>query len=183
MFQEHTRDSAPKESAEVMKGVEQSMGFVPNLFAYLAESPTAMKAYTQLNALLGESSLTPQQVQISVLAVSVANQCRFCVAAHSAGATKAGVDPNTITALREGRAPDNREDAALADFAQSVVRERGWVGEQKVRDFLDAGFTQANVMDVLTAVAMKTLSNYSNHMTDPSLNPELEPFAWEPADT
>lgn len=180
MFQKHTQQSAPQASAEAMKGVEQSMGFVPNLFAYLAESPTAIKAYTQLNALLGKSSLTPQQVQITVLAVSVANQCRFCVAAHSAGATKAGVDKGTISALREGRSPENRKDAALADFAQAVVHERGWVGESRVREFLDAGFTQANVMDVLTAVAMKTLSNYSNHLTDPALNPELEPFDWQP---
>jgi len=180
MFQEHTQQSAPKASAEVMKGVEESMGFVPNLFAYLAESPTAMKAYTQLNALLGESSLSPKQLQITLLAVSVANQCRFCVAAHSAGATKAGVDKDTIAALRDGRSPNASEDAALADFAQAVVHERGWVGESRVREFLDAGYTKENVMDVLTAVAMKTLSNYSNHLTDPALNPELKDFAWEP---
>lgn len=181
MFQAHTIHSAPQPSADIMQTVEQGMGFVPNLFAYLAESPTAMKAYTQLNALLGESSLSPQQLQITLLAVSVANECRFCVAAHSAGATKAKVDSQTIEAIRDGRAPTNTEDAALVEFVQAVVKQRGWVDEHKVQAFLDAGFTRTNILDIITAVSLKTISNYANHLTEPDLNDELEAFAWEPA--
>lgn len=60
------------------------------------------------------------------------------------------------------------------------ARDRGWVPESEVKAFVDAGFSEAQVLDVITAVALKTLSNYSNHITNPALNPELEKFAWEP---
>lgn len=180
MFTAHTTETAPAGSAEVLEGVQAKMGFVPNLFAHLAESPTATKAYAQLSELLGQSSLSPQQLQIVLLATSVENRCHFCVAAHTAGGTKAGVARETLDAIRSKDTPDDPEDAALVQFTRRIVRERGWVPETDVKAFVDAGFSEAQVLDVITAVALKTLSNYSNHITNPALNAELEGFAWNP---
>lgn len=181
MFTQHTVDNAPEASAKTMKTIEKNMGFLPNLFGYLAASPAATNAYAQLNQLLADSSIGGKQLQIALLAISVENRCRFCVAAHSAGATKGGVDADTIEAIRNNRLPEDKESAALVKFVRQVVKERGWVGEAAVQEFLDAGFGQEQVMDLLTAVAMKTLSNYSNHLSDPTINPELEKFDWKPA--
>lgn len=180
MFDPHTTETAPVESAEVLKSVQAKMGFVPNLYAQLAESPTATQAYAQLSELLGQSSLSPQQLQITLLTTSVENQCHFCVAAHTAGGTKAGVDRETLDAIRAGGTPEDPQESALVKFVRSVVRERGWVTDADLRAFLDSGFSEAQVLDVITAVAMKTLSNYTNHITSPALNPELEKFAWNP---
>jgi len=180
MFDPQTTETAPAESAEVLKGVQQKMGFVPNLFAHLAPSPTATKAYAQLSDLLGQSSLSPQQLQITLLTTSVENRCRFCVAAHTAGGTKAGVDRSILDAIRDERTPDDPQEAALVQFVRSVVRERGWVAEADVKAFVESGFSEAQVLDIITAVALKTLSNYSNHITNPALNAELENFAWNP---
>lgn len=180
MFDPHTTETAPGESAEVLKSVQEKMGFVPSLFAHLAESPTAIKAYAQLSDLLGQSSLSPQQLQITLLTTSVENQCHFCVAAHTAGGTKAGVDRETLDAIRAGGTPAKPQEAALVDFVRRVVRDRGWVSEGDVKAFVEAGFSEAQVLDILTAVALKTLSNYSNHITGAALNPELEKFAWNP---
>lgn len=180
MFTEHTEQTAPEASARLLKGVKEKMGFVPALYSYIAESPTAIQAYNELNSLLGDSSLTPQQEQIALLATSVENQCRFCVAAHSAGSTKAKVDPAIIEAVRAGKKPAGDTFSALVTFTQTLVRERGWASDVDVKAFIDAGFSKAAVFDVLTAVALKTLSNYSNHLTQPALNPELESFVWAP---
>jgi len=182
MLKAHSIETAPDASGEVMKGVQDKMGFVPNLFAHLAESPTATKAYAQLSDLLGQSSLSPQQLQIALLTTSVENRCRFCVAAHTAGGTKAKVAQPTLDAIRAEEMPEDPADAALVRFVRQVVRERGWVPETEVKAFLDAGYSEAQVLDVITAVALKTLSNYSNHLSNPELNPELEGFAWEPAE-
>ncbi|TGG93315.1 carboxymuconolactone decarboxylase family protein [Natronospirillum operosum] len=179
MFKAHTVQTAPGKSARVIEAVEKKMGFVPNLFAYLAESPAAIQAYVQLDALLAESELTPQEVQLILLTTSVTNRCNFCVAAHSAGGTKAGLDKDTIAAVRREDSPSGARDAALITFVRKVVNERGWVGEEDVQAFLQAGFSKANVFDVITAVSLKTLSNYSNHLAHPELNEQLEPFAWE----
>ncbi|WP_028669240.1 carboxymuconolactone decarboxylase family protein [Saccharospirillum impatiens] len=180
MFTEHTEQSAPEASANLLQGVSNKMGFVPTLYSYIAESPTAIKAYNELNTLLADSSLTPQQVQVALLATSVENQCRFCVAAHSAGSTMAKVEPGIIEAVRTGTTPSDGTFAALVTFTQTLVRERGWASDADVNAFLNAGFSKAAVFDVITAVALKTLSNYSNHLTQPALNPELESFAWAP---
>jgi len=180
MFDPHTIETAPAESAEVLKSVQENMGFVPNLFAHLAPSPAATRAYAQLSELLGRSSLSPQQLQITLLTTSVENRCRFCVAAHTAGGSKAGVDRDTLDAVRGDGTPDDPQEGALVTFVRRVVRERGWVPESDVRAFIESGFSEAQVLDIITAVALKTLSNYSNHLTNPALNPELEQFAWNP---
>jgi uncharacterized peroxidase-related enzyme len=180
VFTEHTEQTAPEGSAALLKGVKEKMGFVPTLYNYLAESPTAIHAYKQLSDLLADSSLTPQEVQLTLLATSVENQCRFCVAAHSAGSTKAKVEPVTVEAVRSGEKPADKKAAALVAFTTTLVRERGWASDSDVEAFINAGFSKAAVFDVLTAVSLKTLSNYSNHLTQPALNPELESFAWAP---
>ncbi len=179
MFDFHTASSAPAESAKVMEAVQGKMGFVPNLFAYIAESPAAIRAYVQLDALLAESELTPREVQLILLTTSVTNRCEFCVAAHSAGGTKAGLDKDIIAAVRREETPGSTREAALVTFVRKLVSERGWVAEEDVQAFLQAGFTKVNVFDVITAVSLKTLSNYANHLTQPELNEQLEPFAWE----
>jgi alkylhydroperoxidase family enzyme len=46
-----------------------------------------------------------------------------------------------------------------------VVYERGHAGDAAVDAFLAAGFTRRNVLEVVTIIATKTISNYTNHLT------------------
>lgn len=179
MFTAHTQETAPETSKQILGAVEQKMGFVPNLFAYIAESPAAIQAYVQLDQLLNQTDLAGQDLQLVLLTTSVTNRCEFCVAAHTAGATKAKVDADTLAAVRRGDNPSNAKQAALVQFVRTLVNERGWAPEASVQAFLDAGYSRENVFDVTTAVGLKTLSNYSNHMAQPELNPELEQFRWD----
>lgn len=55
----------------------------------------------------------------------------------------------------------------------SKVRERGWVTKATLEDFFAAGFTKQQVFEVILVVTIKTLSNYTNHLTKPEPNPEL----------
>jgi len=108
----------------------------------------------------------------------VENACEYCVAAHSAGAKRAKVEPAVVAAVREGkRVPDARL-RTLVEFTQRVVRERGWVGEGAVRAFLDAGFSRQQVLELLVGVTLKTLSNYANHIVETPLNAELAGEQW-----
>ncbi|MGH8111785.1 MAG: hypothetical protein ACREPL_07620 [Rhodanobacteraceae bacterium] len=66
-------------------------------------------------------------------------------------------------------------------FTRSVVRERGFVASAAVDAFLAAGFTHRQVLDVVLGVAMKTLSNYANHLTHTLTNPEFAAEAWKRA--
>ncbi len=119
--------------------------------------------------------------QLIIASVSVANDCDYCVAAHSAGLKQAGLPDPEIEALREGRSLSDAKLEALRKFVTSVVEQRGHIGDDDLQDFIDGGYRREQFYDVLVGVAMKTLSNYTNHIAETPLDEELQPFAWEPS--
>jgi len=180
IFKQHTIESAPRESRSTLEGAEKSLGFLPNLYAKLAESPVALSAYSKLSGIFEKSSLSTTQQQVVLLATSVYNGCEFCVAAHSLIAkNRLKVKPDIVEALRGNREIADPELNALALFTRKAVDQRGWVSEEDTRDFLAAGFTREQVLEVLVGVSLKTLSNYSNHITNTQPNPELATEYWQ----
>ncbi len=180
-FKLHDTNSAPADARAKLEGAQQAMGFIPNIFAKMAEAPTTIEAYQTLDKLLGDTSLSAVEVETVLLATSVYNRCHFCVAAHSGRAKQAGMDEGDLEALRGGGQLPTPRLNALAEFTRAVVDKRGWVSEEEVQQFLDAGFTQQQVLEVILGVTIKTLSNYTNHIVGTPLNKELEPLAWNDA--
>lgn len=179
-FKKHSIDSAPEKSKPLLEGVEKQMGFIPNLFRYLAESPAALESYLKISEILEKSSLSAQEQQIVLLTISRQNGCEFCVAAHSmVGTVMANVDKEIINAVRDGKNTGDDKIDALINFALALVEERGWLNEEQKQNFFDAGYNQQNALDVVLATSLKTLSNYSNHITGTETNPEMEKFAWK----
>lgn len=179
-FPLHTLDSAPVASLPTLDAVRKKIGFVPNLYAHMASSPAALLAYKQLGAMLEQSALTPAEQQVVLLTASIENRCEYCVAAHSHIArNKIKVDDDILNALRYCNVlPDNKLNA-LSAFTRAVVRERGWVvGGQELNDFFAAGYTGQHALDVILGVTMKTLSNYTNHLTDTPLDNAFADEAW-----
>jgi AhpD family alkylhydroperoxidase len=155
------------------EGVGQQF-FVTKLYGVLAEAPAALDAYLALSGLLEKTSFSAGEQQVLALAVSVENGCEFCVDAHSFLAHNlVKLDSSTIDALRASARPTNPRHAALAAFARRVVRGRGWVPRAEIEVFLSAGFTKAQVLEVIFAVATKTLTNYANHISQPALNAQF----------
>lgn len=103
-FTFHTPASAPANSKPLLEDAQKRLGFVPNLYAGLAESPAALKAYLGLANSFGETQLSVLEQNIVWLTVSVANRCEFCVAAHSFIAKMmAKADSALVSALRDGQ--------------------------------------------------------------------------------
>lgn len=177
-FKIHTLDTAPADSRETLEQARQTFGMVPNLLGMLAEAPAAVKGYTQLTAILEETDFAPEELQTILLAVSVDNECHYCVAAHSALAANAGLPEDAIHALRDGRSLDDPRLEALRRFAVAMVRKRGWVDEREVERFMEAGFDRSQALEVVTAVALKTISNYANHLADTPVDGPFERWAW-----
>lgn len=179
-FTIHSVDTAPEGSRETLEQVENTFGMVPNLLGILANAPAAVQAYTQATGILQDSSFSPQELQTILLSVSVENECHYCVAAHSALAAQAGLPDDSIEALRKDEALQDERLEALRRFAVKLVRERGWVGDGEVQASLDAGFTRQQVLETITAVALKTLSNYTNHLAETPVDGPFERWTWEP---
>ncbi len=158
---------------ELLEGIRKGYGFIPNLFAYMAEAPTTVEAYLALNDLIAKGSLSPAQQQVALLAVSVENACEFCTVAHRAIGKMKGANAQTLNALAEDSEIADAQDRALADFTRTIVKTRGRPGTPAVQAFLNAGFTKAQILEVILIVSIKTLSNYINHLTNPEPNKEL----------
>lgn len=177
-FPVHDLGSAPEELAGDLAKVQQRFGFVPSLYGVLAESPQAYRAYQAVSEQFRKSSLPAPAQHVVWLTVSRHNGCEYCVAVHTTTAQIAGIDRAVIDAIRDDKPIDDGELEAVRRFTQAVAEQRGWVPEDEVEAFLAAGFTRRQILDVLTGVAMKTLSNYTNHIAHTPLDEAFAPNAW-----
>lgn len=178
-FQIHTKETAPEASRPTLEVTAKKYGFLPNLFGVLAESPTAVQAYAAINKALEHSALSPVEQQVVALTVSATNGCGYCMGAHSTVAQMVRMPEDILAALR---AQQTLSDAKLNDLRTlvvSIVRHRGWVPEADLEAFVAAGYSQQHLLDALTIVALKTLSNYVNHIGDTPLDPQFASQVWQ----
>lgn len=162
---------APAKSRPFLDQVKQAFGFVPNLFAVFANSPVLLEGYLALNAAYEKGSLTPIERQLVLLAASVVNHCDYCTAAHSTVLKgMLHVPGDIVAAVRANRLLANRRHDALVNLARAMVSTRGEVPEQTLQTFLDAGYRPDQVAEVLVGVALKTLSNYTSHLSPPEVD-------------
>lgn len=174
----HTIESAPDASKPILQGFLDRFGFVPNIACILAESPAALKGYATTYGLLGETDFTPAEQQLIFLAVSRANGCTYCVAAHSMAGKMMGLDDATIQCVRNDTPVLDAKLAAIVSFATHIVETRGFAKQDRINDFIAAGHTEAQILEILLGVATKTISNYANHMADTPLDDAFAPMAW-----
>jgi AhpD family alkylhydroperoxidase len=114
-----------------------------------------------------------------LLTVSHENGCEYCVAAHSFLADAVSKVPRSVTAaIRAGAVIPDPRLRALSDFTRIVVANRGLPSRPEVQAFLAAGYTERHVLEVVLAIAVKTLSNYANHLSHTGLDPVFGSHAW-----
>jgi uncharacterized peroxidase-related enzyme len=163
-FTLYENSTAGTSSAELLDGVKKAWGFVPNLHRVLAESPAALEAYNTLWEIAEKTSFTPQERNVAYLAIIYENECTYCMAGHTNLSRMAKVDPDTITAIRNGRPLADPKLEALRQFAAKITRQRGVVSETDVSAFKAAGYDNRAVLDLLVLAATKLISNYTNHL-------------------
>ncbi len=179
-FKVHDKNTAPEGSKALLAKAEQAIGMVPNLLGMLAESPLALNAYMTLDGLRRESALTRAEQQLVLLAISVDNRCTYCVAAHTGLARQDKLPDEAIEALRAGKPVPGEKLEALRRFVLVLKEKQGWVGDSELADFTAAGFERQHVLDVITLLAMKTISNFANHIAQTPLDEAFAPARWEP---
>ena len=110
--------------------------------------------------------------------VNVENACHYCVPAHTGIAMSMGVDNGITDALRNQTALPNARLEALRNFTLALVRERGNLDDATVQAFLDAGFTERNILEVILGYSQKVMSNYTNHLADTPVDKAFQKFEW-----
>ena len=174
----YTAESATPPTDKLLYAVEDMNGFVPNVFAVLAESEASLRAFIQLNQQLGESSFDATEREIIQTAASVENQCSYCVAGHTAFSNMQGVDNKVIDAVRNNQAIKPPKLEALNQFTRRMVNNKGSISNQQLTDFFDVGYTPANALEVILGICVKTFSNYAGNMIGIPLDDQFSPYEW-----
>lgn len=177
-FNPLTLENAAQDIKPTLEAVQNKFGFIPNLLGVLAINPEALKSYLGMADFLANSGLDLLEQQIVQITTSRENSCGYCIAAHSAISKMSNLDERTIADLRNGNTLSNPRHEALRLFTKRIVSAKGWVDPSDVKLFSNAGFTSSQSLAVILGVAMKTLSNYVNHMAKTSLDKNFEGFSW-----
>ena len=157
-------EASPVAAQPLLEAVKKQLGLVPNLFRVVGNSPAALEGYLGLNGALGKGQLDARTRERIALAVAEINGCDYCLSAHAyLGTNVAKLDAAEIAANREGGSSDVKANAALR-FATKVVRERGHVSDADVQAVKDAGYNDAQVIEIVLHVALNTLTNYVNEV-------------------
>lgn len=163
--------AAPAASQPVLEGIKKSFGFIPNLMATFANSPAVLKGYLALDAEWEQSAFTPAERQLVLLTASVENECGYCTAAHSTIAKAfLKIPAATVAAVRTGVPTGVEKTDALVALTREIVSRRGHVDADTIARFLAAGFSKPQVMELLLGVALKTISNYLDHVNPAPLD-------------
>lgn len=180
-FPVHTPDSAPPSARPLLRGLQTSLGMVPNLAASMAESPQLLEGFLQIRKIFYGGTFSPAEIQILALTNAFENGCRYCMALHSAFALREGVSTATVEALRQGLPPVDPRERALSDFSRRLVQQRGHVGEEDLAAFLAAGYARAQAFEVVLGVAVSILPNFAHHLTACPLDEPFLAHAWSSA--
>ena len=102
-----TPDDAPTASRAVLDGIAADLGFVPNLAAATAASPTLLAAFDALRRTVSDETFDPVHREIAGVAVGVAVDNAYGVAFHSTVLGALGVEADDIDAMRAGSEPND----------------------------------------------------------------------------
>lgn len=151
------------ENSPLLDEVHKRMGGVPNMTRVMANAPAVLQGYLGLSGALKAGTLPSSTVERIALTVGTANDCGYCVAAHTfSGVRAAKLSPAEIEAAKAGSSADPREAAAVA-FARSLTESRG---DADPRAALDAGWSQEQILEIIAVVALQTLTNYVNKVAE-----------------
>lgn len=148
---------------KLLYAIQRSVGFVPNVYAFMTRSETALKRYLDFKNV--RTVFKPIEAEAIHLVTSQVSQCPYCLAAHTAIARDLGLTNEQIEAIRKGNVTWDKKLDTLVDFTCEMVTNRGKMSPEMIDRFYGAGYTDAYLVDLVMLVGMTTITNYLNNAT------------------
>lgn len=175
-FNVPTREEVSENNQAIFDQLEKGLGFVPNLYATYAHNETALGDYLTLSN--RKTTLSNKEKEVVNLVVSQVNECIYCLSAHTAIGKMNGFSDEEILEIRSGKASFDTKLDALAKFVKNSVVNRSKPDQEVTENLLAAGYTKANLVDIVIMIGDKTISNFLHGATqipvDFPVAPELE---------
>lgn len=172
-FKLHTKKTAPAHSQSLLDKSLKDFGMIPNLHAVMADSPVVLEAYQTLHSLFQQTSFDAKELTVVWQTINIEHDCHYCMPAHVAIAHMMNVPSEIIDALRNRSAMPTYKLQVLHLTTLALIRNRGYLSEEEQRAFVEAGYGQTQILEVILGISQKVLSNYVNHQAQ---TPVDEPF-------
>lgn len=159
---------------------QANFGFLPNMYKTMANSPAMLKTYLfGYEQFRKETEFNSCEQEVIFMVISRENGCDYCVGAHSFIADNmSGVPEDVTNAIRDGNSIDDPKLRALETFTKILLNTHGVPAQPEVEAFKTAGYTERQILEIILAISVKTLSNYSNHICQPELDDVFSTRAW-----
>lgn len=173
-----TIQEAPATAQPLLDAVQKQLGSVPNLFRITSNSPHTLDGYLALNGALAKGSLPAATRERIALAVAEINGCDYCLAAHNyLGKNLAKLSSEEVSVNRRGSSLDATAAAAV-EFAATIVKQRGKTSKADFDAVRAAGYSDAQIIEIIGHVALNTLTNYLNETLETVIDfPTVEALA------
>ncbi len=159
-------EDANEQQKEILENAKKANGMIPNMYKNMVNLPALQNTYdTGYHQFRKDSGFTPAEQEVVLLTISIENSCEYCTAAHSYLAENVSKTPkDVIKAIRQGKEIDDEKLSALHEFTKVMNESRGNPTPNQAKKFLDAGYSEKQILAIILAQAVKTISNYSNHI-------------------
>ena len=157
------REDVFTNNREIFDNLKKGLGMVPNLYAVMALSDTALGNY--LNFQNSKTTFSNKEKQAVNLVVSQVNECLYCQSAHTLLGTMNGLTEEQTMEIRKGGAQFDLKLNALVALAKEITAKRGFISETTLNNFLTAGYTKGQVIELVMLVAEKSAMNYLHAIT------------------
>ena len=170
-----------EQSQELLDSTQKNLGFVPNMYTKMAGNTSTLDSYIySYDSFRKHSGFSSVEQEVVFLSVSYFNNCEYCMAAHSFVGDMMCKVPTEITdAIRNNEVIPDSKLYALSIFTKVMVEKKGWASQKDLDAFFEAGYDESHVLGVITGIAVKTLSNYSNHLTQPEVDAAFAGRKWQ----
>lgn len=165
-------ENATSRQKLILEETIKKNGRLPNMYANMVNSPGLLETYLHgYEVFRRESGFSPVEQEVIFLTLSYENGCNYCMAAHSFIAEKVSKIPNeVIESIRKGEMIKDEKLLILSEFTKEMFTTRGRPSKESFEKFKTAGYDERKVLEIILALAVKTLSNYSNHVFDTKLD-------------
>lgn len=154
---------------ELLDGVIANLGRAPNMMRAMVNSPAVLEIYLTVNTILARGMLSAELRELIAITVAQANQCEYCLSAHTAKGKKLGLDTNTLVTAQRSRAVDPKTNAAL-NFARLLIENKGDVSDEEITAVRAVGYSDGEIAEIIAVTTFNIFPNYFNKVANTTLD-------------
>ena len=178
-FPIHSIESAPEQAKPLLEETHKSFGMIPNLERVMSSSPQLLSAYVKLWDDFSNTSLSEIEQQVVYQTANFINNCEYCVPWHTLLSKQAQMPEEVSSALREGQEIPDQKLMALHSYTKALIEHKGEVPPEVSESFYQVGYTSKNALEVIMGLAIKLMSNYTNHIAETPLDSVAQKYEWK----